>query len=117
LTVERRLRSDLSAAAGDQSRELVIDLRGVTFIDSSALAILVHADRQFQRQDRAIACVVREGPVQRLLDVTGLRRALHVFDTLRRSRRTRPGPRRGTPSVTGRGLPARRQPLEKRATT
>jgi anti-sigma B factor antagonist len=81
LASERRLRSDLSAAAGDQSRELVIDLRGVTFMESSALAVLVHADQQFQRQDRAIAFVIREGPVQRLLDATGLRHGLAFFDT------------------------------------
>jgi anti-anti-sigma factor len=82
LATERQLRSDLSQAAGVPSRELVIDLRGVTFMDSSVLAVLVHANQQFQRQGRAIACVARAGPVQRLLDVTGLRHALQVFDTL-----------------------------------
>jgi anti-sigma B factor antagonist len=81
LAAERRLRSDLSEAAGVPSREVVIDLRGVTFMDSSALAVLVHANQQFQRQGRALACVTRAGPVQRLLDVTGLRHALVVFDT------------------------------------
>jgi anti-sigma B factor antagonist len=82
LGAERRLRSDLSEAAGDRSRDLVIDLRGVTFMDSSALAVLVHADQQLQRQGRALACVIREGPVQRLMDETGLRHAMAVFRTL-----------------------------------
>ena len=82
LAAERRLRSDLSEAAGVPSRELVLDLRAVTFMDSSALAVLVHANQQFQRQGRAIACVTRAGPVQRLLEVTGLRDALQIFDTL-----------------------------------
>jgi anti-sigma B factor antagonist len=82
LAAERRLRSDLSEAAGVTSREVVIDLRGVTFMDSSALAVLVHANQQFQRQGRAIACVTRAGPVQRLLDATGLRDALNAFSTL-----------------------------------
>jgi anti-sigma B factor antagonist len=81
LAAERRLRSDLSEAAGVTSREVVIDLRGVTFMDSSALAVLVHANQQFQRQGRVIACVTRAGPVQRLLDVTGLSHALLAFDT------------------------------------
>jgi anti-sigma B factor antagonist len=81
LAAERRLRSDLSEAAGVTSREVVIDLRGVTFMDSSALAVLVHANQQFQRQGRVIACVTGAGPVQRLLDVTGLSHALLAFDT------------------------------------
>jgi anti-anti-sigma factor len=81
LATERRLRSDLREAAGDRSRELVIDLRGVTFIDSSGLAVLVHADQQFRRQGRAMACVIRPGPVERLLDAAGLRDALHLFGT------------------------------------
>jgi hypothetical protein len=46
------------------------------------LAVLVHANQQFQRQGRAIACVTRAGPVQGLLDATGLRDALHAFSVL-----------------------------------
>jgi anti-anti-sigma factor len=81
VAAERRLRSALFDAAGDLSRELVVDLRGVTFIDSGGLAVLVHADRQFQRQGRAMACVIRPGPVQRLLDAAGLGHALLVYAT------------------------------------
>jgi hypothetical protein len=37
------------------------------------LAVLIHADQQFRRQGRTMACVVREGgPLQRLLETTGL---------------------------------------------
>ena len=81
LATERRLRADVSQAAGDPSRGLVVDLRGVTFMESSTLAVLVHADQQFRRQGRVLACVVRQGAVERLLDATGLRHALAVFDT------------------------------------
>ncbi len=77
LAAERSLRADLAAAAGDLSRALVLDLRGVTFIDSMGLAILVHTDQQFRRQGRTMACVVREGgPLQRLLETTGIRDGL-----------------------------------------
>ena len=83
LAAERALRADLSAAAGDLSRAVVIDLRGVTFIDSMALAVLVHADQQFRRQGRSMACVVRdEGPLQRLLKTTGMRDGLLQFSSL-----------------------------------
>ena len=83
LASERRLRADLSAAVGDASRALVLDVRGVTFIDSTGLAILVHADQQFRRQGRTMACVVRaDGPVDRLLHTTGIRDELAVFVSL-----------------------------------
>jgi anti-sigma B factor antagonist len=81
VAAERRLRSDVSEAVGDRSRGFVIDLRGVTFMDSSALAVLVHGDRQLRRQGRALACVVRQGPVEQLLEATGLRHGLAVFET------------------------------------
>jgi anti-anti-sigma factor len=83
LASERSLRADLSAAAGDLSRALVLDLRGVTLIDSMGLAVLVHADQQFRRQGRSMACVVRDdGPLQRLLEATGMRDALLQFRSL-----------------------------------
>jgi anti-anti-sigma factor len=53
LASERRLRADLSAAAGDAQRRVIVDLRAVTFIDSTGLAVLVHADRQFRQQGGA----------------------------------------------------------------
>ena len=81
LQTQRQLQSQLSAAAGDRSRELLIDLRRVTFLDSSLLAALVHTDQQFRRQGRAMACVTRPGPVEHLLDATGLRATLQLFAT------------------------------------
>jgi len=58
-------------------------MRGVTFIDSTGVAVLVHADQQFRRQGRSMACVVRdEGPVYRLLEAAGIRDALVLFSDL-----------------------------------
>lgn len=81
LATEREVRAELAQAAGDRSRELVVDLRPVTFIDSSGLALIVHAHLQLERQGRALACVVRDGAVRRLLDQTGLADTLPAFDT------------------------------------
>ena len=60
LASERRPRADLSTAAGDVSRALIVDMRGVTFIDSTGMAVLVHADQQLRAQARSMANVVRE---------------------------------------------------------
>ena len=80
LASERRLRADLSAAAGDPSRALILDLRGVTFIDSTGIAVLVHGDQQFRRQGRRLACVIRDdGAAARLLRATGVHEDLLLF--------------------------------------
>ena len=81
LQIQRQFQSQLSEATGDRSRELLIDLRGATFLDSSFLAILVHTDQQFRRQGRAMACVTRPGPVEDLLDASGLCATLSLFAT------------------------------------
>jgi anti-anti-sigma factor len=81
LAEDRALRTELMEAAGDRTRELIIDLRGVTFLGSSTLAILVHAHQQLERQARTTAWIVRPGPVQRLLDASGLRDALPVCES------------------------------------
>lgn len=80
LATERRLHTDVSQAAGDPSRGLVIDLRGATFMDSSTLAVLVHADRHSNAK-AADSSRVRQGAVERLLEATRLRHALAVFET------------------------------------
>jgi anti-anti-sigma factor len=81
LQTQRRLRSELSEAAGDRSRELLIDLRGVTFLDSSVLAVIVHTEQQLRRQGRAMACVTSTGPVEQLVEKSGLRDTLQLFAT------------------------------------
>jgi anti-anti-sigma factor len=73
--------SPTSGSCGSTLAEAVGDLRGVTFIESSVLAVLVHAHQQLERQARAMACVVRPGPVQSLLDTIGLRAALLICDS------------------------------------
>ena len=83
LASERRLRADLSTAAGDPSRALIVDMRGVTFIDSTGMAVLVHADQKFRAQGRSMACVVRDdGPLQQLLRVSGMEDGLLLFREL-----------------------------------
>jgi anti-anti-sigma factor len=97
---QRSLRAELSAAAGDLSRALVLDLRGLTGIDSMGLAVLVHGDQQFRRQGRSMACVVREGgPLQTVLERTGMRDGLVQFRSLEdaASHVLRDGSRAGAP--------------------
>jgi anti-sigma B factor antagonist len=57
-------------AAGWNS--LVLDLRGLTFIDSMGLGLLLTAERQARREGAAFAIVDGAPALARLLEVVGL---------------------------------------------
>lgn len=72
---ERRI---AEAEKGEPS-EIVLDLREVTFMDSSGLRILLAAHHRAGEQGREFALV--SGPaVERLLEMTGLTGRLRVLD-------------------------------------
>jgi anti-anti-sigma factor len=76
LAVADELRSALARAVEFAHRGVRIDLGAVTFVDSTALAALVHAWRHAERRGIAL-CVVRPAPnVRRVLAITGLERLL-----------------------------------------
>ncbi|MCW2990988.1 MAG: antirepressor [Solirubrobacterales bacterium] len=69
----RELQATLSEAVGDRTRELLIDLRKVSFIDSTALGALVRAAEQLRNQGRVLTLArIPGGPVDGLLEVSGL---------------------------------------------
>jgi len=67
-------RTALQDALRRARRAVQVDLAAVTFIDSTALAVLVDAWRQAEERD-VVLCVLRPAPnVRRVLDITGLDR-------------------------------------------
>lgn len=59
---------------------LVLDLRGVTFMDSTGLSLLVKAHRRAQDAHRRLAVVRGSAQVQRLLMLTGVAERLTLID-------------------------------------
>lgn len=55
---------------------VVVDLRGVTFMDSSGLEVLVAAAGELEEGGGRLVVVCGEGPVRRILGITGLDREL-----------------------------------------
>jgi anti-sigma B factor antagonist len=73
LHTARELAPALSEAVGDVSRELVVDLRRVTFIDSTLLGALARAAGQMRNQGRTVTLIrVPGSAIDRLLEVSGL---------------------------------------------
>lgn len=62
--------------------KVVIDLSGVTFIDSTALGVLIGGVRRLHAAGGAMALVVATRPVGRVLSITGLDRVFAIHDTL-----------------------------------
>lgn len=72
-------RSTVMDAVGDSaSSSVVIDLRRVTFIDSTTLSVLVGAHRQLSAQNRQLTIRTRQPLVLRLFDITGLTSLLKI---------------------------------------
>jgi anti-anti-sigma factor len=66
------LRAALGLAASGTGGSLILDLSGVTFIDSTALGTLLRADEQLAGDGVRMVIVCPPGPVQRLLAMTRL---------------------------------------------
>lgn len=70
---------DISSAPGlraalsrSDAIHLVIDLRGVSFLDSTGLGVLVGALKRLQKQDGTLSIVVGRGRIRRLFEITRL---------------------------------------------
>ncbi|WP_158566757.1 STAS domain-containing protein [Actinomadura craniellae] len=77
-TAERTIRS----ARSDHSPHLVLDLTGLTFMDSTGLRVLLQAQRQTTAQQGTLALAAPAPAVRRVIEVTGLDRHFTIYDTL-----------------------------------
>ena len=61
-------------------RLLVIDMRECTYMDAAAIGVIVRAAKDLGDQLRLV--IPRDAQGYRMLDVTGLTRVLHIFETI-----------------------------------
>lgn len=74
-----RLREAMALVSS--ARSLVIDLSGVSFIDSAALAVLVGSIRRLREADGTVA-VCSRGHVRRVLETVGFERVAAMVATV-----------------------------------
>lgn len=60
---------------------VILDLNGVRFVDSTALATILQGARELQRVGKRLLVVAASGPVRSLLEITGLAQSLTLHDT------------------------------------
>jgi anti-sigma B factor antagonist len=74
---------DLAATLGDVSGEprILADLGDVSFLDSTALGVLVRAVRRFDANGSRVRIVLPTGSARRIFEITTLDRVLPVAAT------------------------------------
>jgi anti-anti-sigma factor len=78
LATAERFAQALAELEDRRPEVLVIDLRRLRFLDSVALGELVAADTRSRRHGRRLVFLTAEGPIERLLALTGLDRRLET---------------------------------------
>lgn len=82
LATSPTVRAALLEAAGNENHEIVVDLSNVEFIDSTGLGALIGGHRRALENGGGVALVVTSGPIERLLNITGLIRVFKVYANL-----------------------------------
>jgi anti-sigma B factor antagonist len=75
------LRGALADALGDGAVPVLVDLSDCNFIDSTGLSLLVEAKRRLGDERRRFAVCCPDADVRRLLELTGIDRAVGLFDS------------------------------------
>ena len=77
------LRELLDAEVAKQPRTMIIDLSGLRFMDSSALHVILRANRTMDRQGGVLALAAPREPVAKMLRLTAADQFLPVYATVR----------------------------------
>lgn len=64
------------------NRDTILDLTQVTFMDSTGLRTLVGAHNRLKEANHRLRIVIPDGPVERIIAITGLTGALDTVGTL-----------------------------------
>jgi len=95
LATAPQLREALARALTDVDHEVIVDMSGVTFIDSTALRVLLDAQRT-RGSARPLVVVCDQLNVLRIIKITAFAGAFEIFSTLEKAVervRERPSPR------------------------
>jgi anti-anti-sigma factor len=82
MSTAAQLSEALGGAAGQPVKEITLDLSGVTFIDSSALRVLVLSGRALAESGRTLQIGPRSDMVGRILAMTSLDAGSDAFTVL-----------------------------------
>ncbi|MGA8099343.1 MAG: STAS domain-containing protein [Candidatus Cybelea sp.] len=76
------IRAGLAEATEKGSQRLIVDLTQLEFLDSTGLGVLIGAHRRAAEHGGSFRLIVTDGPILRLLNITGLIGVFAVFHSL-----------------------------------
>ncbi|MBV8153509.1 MAG: STAS domain-containing protein [Candidatus Eremiobacteraeota bacterium] len=82
LATSPTVRAALMEGTEKGKRDLVVDLTQLEFLDSTGLGALIGAHRRATEHGGTFRLIVSDGPIARLLNITGLIRVFAVYHTL-----------------------------------
>lgn len=75
------LREALASSLAQPTAPVLVNLSDCDFIDSTGLSLLVEAKRRLEEEELRFGVCCPDADVQRLLELTGIDRALGLYDT------------------------------------
>lgn len=81
LSTAKRAEQAIEEAERSGSPTVVIDLRGLSFMDSTGLRVIVSADKRAKRSGKRAVIVQGPAPVRRVFEITRLDERLDIVDT------------------------------------
>jgi anti-sigma B factor antagonist len=76
------LREKLIGLVCDGSNQLILDLEGVDFLDSTGLGVIVSALKRARTQGGDLRLVCTQARIRRLFEITGLDKAVPLLPSL-----------------------------------
>jgi anti-sigma B factor antagonist len=89
LATSPTVRAALSEATEKGSHHLIVDLTQLEFLDSTGLGVLIGAHRRAAERGGSFRVVISDGPIARLLNITGLITVFAVYHSLEDARSDR----------------------------
>lgn len=80
LATAPQLREALLHEAEEGTQNILVDLREVEFLDSSGLGVLVGVLKRMRERGGELALACSEGPVLKVLTITGLDRVFPIHE-------------------------------------
>jgi len=80
IAAARRLDEELEQIERESTAHIVLDLRELTFLDSTGLRSLIGADARAREQGRRVTLVQGPAVVRRVFEITGLEGRLEIVD-------------------------------------
>ncbi len=77
-----RLREKLVELASEGKYQIVVDLEGVEFLDSTGLGVLVGGLKRFRSNDGELALVCTQHRILKVFEITGLTSVFPIFESV-----------------------------------